>query len=550
MFDLRYYQHDARDAIIKAWDRYQSTLCVMPTGTGKTELFLSIAVEEPKRVMVLVHRDYLITSPIDRLARHGFDSVGVEKAERSADSGFDKPKIVFASVQSMSEQRMRKFNPFEFSTLIIDEGHRAIAKSYRAVIDYFKTNPKLKILIVTATPKRKDGIALGNVCDSEAFAYSPAEAAAEGWIVRPRFFQRDVPQLDFSNVRMKGQDFDPDQLEQLMTQEEALHKICASLADDRGPTIVFCASVAIARVYATVFEQRYRPGRAVALWADSDDETREAATKGLADGKLDYIFNVDLFTEGYDVPHLVRVVWTNPTGSLMRWTQGCGRSFRPHHSIARMLSGGREESAQRRLMIEQSPKPFCEIVTYVPSNCRHTICTPLDLLGGRELPDEVKTKAEQIQQETARQGDGSDTESDIESAKCVIDLRKAIDYRRREIKAKAIVHDAEYDGMGGGQRYRKADSIPTGDVLKTALGVAASWGNGEPATPKQLGWFKYKGVCNPESLGMTKWRAVVVRNLYEAGVSLSTALTYSKKQALAVEASMKSRAMQHEEIPA
>jgi len=283
VFDLRYYQKELIAGARRAWESHQSVALISCTGSGKTEMYMSLAVEEPGRVMVLVHRDYLISQPVERLAKVGFDNVGVEKAESRTEGKIVKPKVVFASVQSIGpasqEKRLNTFDQSEFSLLIIDEGHRGVSATYRRVIEHFKRNPLLRILVLTATPNRKDGVALRNICDTVAGVYGPSSAMDEGWIVPVRFYRRDVKSLDFSNVRLKGADLDPDQVQQLLMQEEPLHEVCASLAEDRGPTIVFCPEVAIARAYEEVMNGRYRPGRSKALWADSPDEERELAGK-------------------------------------------------------------------------------------------------------------------------------------------------------------------------------------------------------------------------------------------------------------------------------
>lgn len=544
MFRLRYYQADARDAVREHHDRHASTAVILPTACGKTELYLSLAVEERGRVLVLVHRDYLIASPVARLARVGFTDVAVEKGESRAERNGRRAQIVFASVQSIGpasqRTRLESFDPGEFSLLIIDEGHRAVSPTYRAVKDYFEArNPRLKTLILTATPKRRDGLALGNVCESVAYEMSPAQAADEGWIVPPRFFRRDVPQLDFSRVVMRGADLDPDQLAELLVEEEPLHKVCASLAEDQGPTIVFCPKVIVAQVYAATLNMRYRRDRAIAVHQDSTDEEMERATKGLADGSIDWLLNVDKVTEGYDVPRVVRVAWAAPTASLVRWTQGCGRGFRPDSALAGQLVGGREDAAIRRLLIEQSNKPFCSIVTYYPSNCKHKICSAVDLLGGHDLPPDVQLFAEQVQEETARQGGGSNTAEDIETARVFCDLRAALEERRRHIKAKAVVADDEYDGMGGARQNLRDPR--DADPAATRAAADASWPAGEPATDKQRGWLRWKGAPVEFVAGCTKWRASVVRDLFELGVSLETAMRYGKRQALKVRDELRSR---------
>lgn len=542
MFDLRYYQQRMVTSVLKAFESHQSTALISATGTGKTEMYMSLAVAEPGRVLVLVHRDYLIGQPIARLRAAGFEDVAVEKAEERAETGFRRAKIVFASVQSIGPEsqarRLATFDPNAFSLVIVDEGHRATAATYRRVLDHFKRNPRVKVLILTATPNRKDGVALRNVCDSVADVYGPAAAMAEGWIVPVKFFRRDVASLDFSNVRMRGSDLDPEQVQALLMQEKPLHEVCASLADDRGPTIVFCPEVAVARAYTELMNSRYRPDRAVLLYADSPDDERERAGKMLAQGELDYIFNVNLYTEGYDLPNLLRVVWAAPTASLVRYTQGVGRVFRPHPSLRGHLAGGPDDAPARRLLIDQSPKPFGVVVTYYPVNCKHELCDPVDILGGDDLPPAVKAVAKQVQDETARQGGGSSTEYDVETAKIFCDFRAVLDQRLRDLKARAEFTDREFDPMSGRKAGGGAARSPE-EARRAAEAAGADWPPGEPLTDKQAGWFRWKRV--PVPAGVTKFRASVVRDLIELGVQPATALGWGKRQALKVRDELRGR---------
>lgn len=536
MFDLRYYQAEAIGAAHAAWERHQATAIIAATGTGKTEMYLSLAVSVPGRCLVVVHRDYLIEQPIKRLAAVGFEDVAVEKAERRSEGYIRKAKVVFASVQSLSrEARLATFDPNDFALVIIDEGHRAVSPTYRKVVDHFRRNPRVRFLILTATPRRKDNVALGNLCGGDisvAYSYGPKAASDDGWIVPLRFYRREVEGLDFSRVALKGVDLDPDQVEALLMEEKPLHRVCASLAEDRGPTIVFCPGVKLAQAYSLLMSKRYRPDRSAVLWADSPDEEREAVGKQLAQGEIDYVFNVDLYTEGYDLPELARVVWAAPTASLVRFTQGTGRVFRTHSSLRGKLTGTREEAAQRRLTIEQSPKPFGQVVTYYPQNCKHQLCEPNDILGGDDLPADVRDAAKRVQELTAAQAGGSDPTEDVETAKTWLEFRALLDDRRKQIKAKAEVSDVEYDAFGGGRNRAVAET--TGDVQRAVKAVSTDWPEGDPASRAMLGWLRYHGVPNAFELGLTKWRAYVVRQLIEGGIAPDTALSYGRKQALAV----------------
>lgn len=533
LFDLRYYQMEAVSAVYREWDRVQSTAVISATGTGKTEMYLAIGTSYPGRVLVVAHRDYLLNQPIKRLEKHGFTDVDIEKAELRSEGRLVGAKMVFASVQSLCRaERLATFDPFAFSVVIIDEGHRATAKSYRTILEHFKKNPRLRILILTATPKRKDGIALGTVCDSVAYTFGPQTAIEEGWIVPLRFYRREVKGLDFSTVKLKGSDLDQEQVEQLLMQEEPLHRVCASLAEDRGPTLIFCPGVLIARAYYTLMNKRYRPGRAEVLWADSTDIQREEVGKKLANGDIDYLFNCDIATEGYDVPELVRVVWAAPTASLVKFTQGTGRVFRPHSSLRNSLVGGRDEAECRRLQIQQSPKPMGMVVTYYPQNCTHQLCEPNDILGGEDRPADVKAYSKQIQELTAAQDGGSDPNEDTKSAEAIVELRMLVEKRRDRLKAEAKTCDTEYDAFGGSRNRSKADGAK--QEKNAAKSVSGDWPTGKPPSDKMIGWFKYKGV-NANEIGMTAWRAFVVRQLVgDHGVSMQSALSYSKQQALSI----------------
>jgi superfamily II DNA or RNA helicase len=541
MFSLRYYQEKLVAGARNAWQSHQSTAIISATATGKTEMYLSVAVEEPGRVLVLVHRDYLITQPVQRLERAGFTDVGVEKAEQRSEGGFYKPKIVFASVQSIGPEsqsgRLAAFKPSDFSLVIVDEGHRGTAITYRRVLNHFKANPRCKILIVTATPNRKDGVALGNISESVAGVYGPSTAIADGFIVPVKFFKREVHSLDFSNVKLKGSDLDPDQVEKLLMEEKPLHEVCASLAEDRGPTIVFCPQVAVANAYAKLMNERYRPGRSKMLYAESPDDERERAGKMLAQGELDYIFNVNLYTEGYDLPSLLRVVWAAPTASLVRYTQGVGRVFRTHHSLRDHLVGGPDRAAERRMLIEQSPKPFGIVVTYYPQNCKHELCDPVDILGGDDLRPDIKAAAKLVQEETSKLGGGSSTDEDIETAKVFCDLVGVVNEKLKEVKGKAEFADREFDPMSG--RKNSAGSKNTEEVKQAAEKATANWPNGDPASDKQVKWFNWKRIRVPENL--TKFRAVVVRDLIELGVKPETALGFGQRQAMKVRDEMKAK---------
>ena len=140
--ELRDYQKECIDLI----DNLDpgSYLIQMATGCGKTATFTNI--KRKGRVLVLAHREELVTQPI----KYYDCPVGIEMANRKSNN----EPVVIASVMSLTH-RLDKFKPDDFDMIITDEAHHAAAGSYRKIYEYFK--PRLH-LGFTATPNRGDNV--------------------------------------------------------------------------------------------------------------------------------------------------------------------------------------------------------------------------------------------------------------------------------------------------------------------------------------------------------------------------------------------------------
>ena len=181
---LRPYQQQARDAIHAEWENGRlRTLLVLPTGTGKTIVFASVAADQVRsgdRVLILAHRGELLEQAADKLKRSTGLVCSVEKAESTClDSWF---RVTVGSVQTLQRPaRLERFPHDYFSTIIIDEAHHAITDGYRRILDHFAG---AKVLGVTATPDRGDMRNLGEVFDSLAYEYRLTDAIREGYLCR------------------------------------------------------------------------------------------------------------------------------------------------------------------------------------------------------------------------------------------------------------------------------------------------------------------------------------------------------------------------------
>src|SRR5882672_5456714 len=193
-FQLRDYQVTCSEKIRAEWATEKSTLLVLYTGGGKTIIFADvIAKMQPKRALVIAHREELVRQPFIKITATTGLECGIEMAGESVSmdhalNGFDNNfPVVIATVQTLNagyrgRKRMSKFKPEDFGVLIIDEAHHATSKSYRDVINYFQQNPDLRIMGCTATPTRFDKESLGQVFTSVAADYPILTGIQDGWL--------------------------------------------------------------------------------------------------------------------------------------------------------------------------------------------------------------------------------------------------------------------------------------------------------------------------------------------------------------------------------
>ncbi|PJF23981.1 MAG: hypothetical protein CUN53_20150, partial [Phototrophicales bacterium] len=140
---------------------------------------------------------------------------------------------------------MSRFRPDEFSLLVVDEAHHATAATYKRMIAYYRRNPKLKVLGVTATPDRADEQALGQIFENVSYVYELPQAVRDGWLVNPIQQCVVVESLDFSGVTMTAGDLNVGELADVMEEERNLHTIVSTTIDVAAgrKTLMFAASV-------------------------------------------------------------------------------------------------------------------------------------------------------------------------------------------------------------------------------------------------------------------------------------------------------------------
>src|SRR5262245_47011651 len=177
MVQLRDYQKEALVRVHEAYKQGKRRVLVsLPTGTGKTVVFAHFpgTLRMKKRLLVLAHREELLLQAEQKFRSVDPDlKVGIERAE---DRAAADAKVVIASVPTLahsSGSRLARFDPEDFSIIVVDEAHHAVADSYRRILHHFGLfAPDCMRYLVgfTATPRRGDNQGLGDVFQEVCFA--------------------------------------------------------------------------------------------------------------------------------------------------------------------------------------------------------------------------------------------------------------------------------------------------------------------------------------------------------------------------------------------
>jgi superfamily II DNA or RNA helicase len=209
---------------------------------------------------------------------------------------------------------MQKFDPNEFSLLIIDEAHHSAAKSYRKVIDYYRRNKNLKVLGATATPDRADEKALGQIFDSVAFDYEIVDAIDDGWLVPITQQSVVVDGLDYSGIRTTAGDLNGKDLAAVLEFEETLHGFVGPILELSGDrkTLIFAASIAHAERICEILN-RHKPKSAEWVHGKTPKEERRDLWPRYAGSDFQYLVNVGVTTEGFDEPSIEIIAICRPT---------------------------------------------------------------------------------------------------------------------------------------------------------------------------------------------------------------------------------------------
>ena len=375
------HQQDAVDNLNKHFnidnpEKGQSGLLVMPTGSGKTfttvSWLLNIGVANNYKILWLVHRQELINqtqnefeNQIGDLNDYGIESVNIMSVSGSPEhntmSQLSRQDINICSIYSLASKNGMRFirrmlgKPGERKLIVvIDEAHHATMPSYKKVLDRIeKINPNRILLGLTATPIRmneNETIQLNKMFNAKeyldqetgevkyeyVYEINLADLIKTGFLSKPHYKHIDTEingdiEFDISDAEVEYFNQFGELTEELkrklaksQSRNELILKEYLANKDKYGKTLIF----AINQLHATILNKLFTEAGIKTDYAISNRVDSPEVIKKFKGDEFDVLINVQMLTEGTDVPNIQTVFLTRETNSDSLLMQMVGRGLR------------------------------------------------------------------------------------------------------------------------------------------------------------------------------------------------------------------------------
>lgn len=326
---LRDYQEAFADGIRRAWHWHRSVLGWLPTGGGKTEIAVKLAMDEQAAggcTLFVVERKTLATQAQARFqGKYGL-LTGVLRGDDTFVRGYEP--VIVASIQTLRARREHAAvqEALQRVTLVVvDEAHIKF-KHHDELLDAL---PNARVLGLTATPLR-DG--LGLIYDTLVRGPSYDDLIERQHLVPPRYF---LPHIDrvadgLKHVtRAATGDFVINELSELMRNKAIIGDVVSTWkAKGEGrPTVVFCTDIAHSQAVCDEFNSEGIAAEHIDMRTSQDD--RRAMFERFRRGETHVLCSIVVLGVGFDEPAASCAVLARPTLSLSMHVQQIGRVLRP-----------------------------------------------------------------------------------------------------------------------------------------------------------------------------------------------------------------------------
>lgn len=330
VFTLKDHQKDSLVNLAEARRDGQNTfLLVLPTGTGKTEVFIKdieqLKEQDPglKALVIVPTRKlrgqtlarFLLRLPVELQNCISDDVVG------------DTTSDIYVQTAAYLHRNYYKIAQDYFDYIVVDEAHHAAAHGLRKILEHFTPD---HLLGVTATPERFDQQKLEEIFGEYSPQLSLGDAIQKGLVPPVRCF-RVKSNIDLSEVRFNGREFVKNDLQTTLLVPsrdqlivDLLHRYFGGeFSYKQG--VIFCVDIKHARRMADLL---CKSGITAAAVDGKDRKKADEAQERYNLGSTRFLCACDLLTEGWDSPQTSILVMARPTFSKVLYTQQLGRGLR------------------------------------------------------------------------------------------------------------------------------------------------------------------------------------------------------------------------------
>lgn len=387
---LRDYQQDCIDDILTYLMNENRALCVLATGTGKTEIAIGLikkaqSLKPSLQTIILINNVELIEQTHKRYLKSGLNCSVFCGSLKSKEIS----QVTIASIQSIYNQEI------DADLIITDETH-AISENEESRYHKFLSTKKAKIVGFSATPFRSDGYIYGegkfykDICYEMSFL----QAIEKGWIVKP-VLKHTEHQFDTSKISIQMGEFNQKELEELTVDEKkTVEQIKDALPklSDRKKTVWACTCIEHAELVYRKLNEHEEAAIVHSQRLDRDIQLEYY----LNEPRLKHLVFVNIVKEGFDFAPIDSIVFLRPTRSPTLYIQIVGRGLRKHEdkkdcivldygqvvqNCGSIVNPIIREKGQRRTQ-DQPTMKFCpKCLSYLPiaiqfcEYCGHTFQT-------------------------------------------------------------------------------------------------------------------------------------------------------------------------------
>ena len=332
---LRDYQIEGKAKIYQMWTQMRSIMYQMPTGTGKTKLFVSIARDlfdwgaqrkTAVKILFLAHRIELLDQISENLGiKYNLAHTMIASQNREQKNY----PLQIASVQTLI-RRLDRWADKDFDVIIIDEAHHVKADSYKKILRAF---PRAKVLGVTATPYRMSHESFRPEFDELITSAPVAKFIKDKWLCDYEYYSirpESRIQMDINSISRFALDGDylDEAAADILDKDEIRAGIVSTYeryAKGKKGIIYTITKAHNVHICSQFIAKGYK---AVAIDDKTPAETRKQYVDDFRRGKIEIICNVNIFSEGFDCPDLEFIQLARPTKSLSMYLQQVGRGLR------------------------------------------------------------------------------------------------------------------------------------------------------------------------------------------------------------------------------